>query len=235
MRRREFVAGLAGIAILPSAPHARAIPAGKTFQLERVLDRGLSDGNSIVVTRRWDIGFAAAGPGAMRVSGEQTFAQVEAPPALHALAKLEETRRAEEFLPLDLDEQGRILPAEGDRAFAPLPEDLADAAIAYAGAQGAEPSAHADTRRFVERLSDQGIGWLSMLPRDLFFPQARELETRRDLALPDGAKGVVEMREIAQAAPVTGLLDSFRREVTTITHATERRNSETWRLSSTVL
>lgn len=235
MRRRDFVAGLASIAVAPQVAHVRAIPSGDFFRLERELHRGLSDGNHIAVTRRWDIVFTPAGAEALEVTGEQSFVEVDAPAALKTFATMEENRPDAGPFPLHLDDQGRILPREADGSFAALPDEVAKAAVAYARSQGAMSDAEADTLRFIEQLSDRGIGWLSMLPRDLFFPRPRDLRSRRDLALPAGTNGVVEMREIAKAGPVTGMLESFRREVTTIAEDVARRHSETWQLSKPVL
>lgn len=237
MHRRGFLCGLGasvGLIALHGSAGAQVLPAGGSYRLERLLQRGLSDGNHILVTRGWEIAFTPSGADEVEVAGQQIYADVDAPAALRALATIEEKRNSTGLFPIRLDRNGHIIAQKEAQRFAPLPEELAQAAVAYAKAQDAKPEAEADTRKFISQLSDQGIGWLSMLPRDLFFPHPRELETRRDIALPHGAKGVVEMREIARAAPLTGLLESFRREVTTIAGESEQQHSETWRLTAAV-
>ena len=235
--RRGFLLGLGALAALPAPALARALtgaPEGD-FVLERVLVRGLSDGKRIVVTRRWSIAFAPSEAGGLRVTGEQSFAKVDAPPPLQALAAIEAGREEAGFLPLQLDMTGEIVsPAEGEAPPA-LPEDVVSAALAYARARSAGAEVSATARQFVTDLSQRGHEWLTKLPRDLFFPEPRDRSASRDIALPDGTQGHVILRERALAASEWGLLREFAREAETSTAAYSQKGSDRWTLSATVL
>ena len=108
------VAGLGPPRVLgspPAPPRAARRPARApegNFLLERVLARDLSDGASIVVTRRWRAAFLPRDRG-MFVDGEQIFAAVAAPPGLQALASLEQSRAATAMFPIALDAAGLIV------------------------------------------------------------------------------------------------------------------------------
>lgn len=234
MERRGFLLGLGALAISPGLARAQPAVLDRAFALERVLVRGLADGKRITVTRRWKIAFSPADAGWLRVTGEQDFVEVDAPAALQALARLEENREEAGLFPRLLDEEGRISDSADSVRLDPLPEEVVDAALVFAKTRMVEEEATLASRRFVSDISHSGHEWLTRLPADLFFPLPRERSASREIVLPDGTEGTVEMSETARARDGSGLLESFRREVRTRTANVERGGSDTWRLSQPV-
>ena len=234
VRRRSFLAGLGALAIAPFPASARlSAPLGE-YTLERVLIRSLSGGARIAVTRAWAISFEASPGTGLRVVGKQSHVQVDAPPALQALTRVEASRDESALFPLLLDAAGRIVDTSPGNSLAPLPDKVVDAALAYAKAHSDEPSAQPVSRQFLSDLSEHGEKWLSRMPDDLFFPDPRDRNVSRELTLPDGTTGMIEIRESATANVVSGLLKSFVRQATTRTQTMTREGSETWTLKLVV-
>ncbi len=233
VNRRAVLLGMGAAALLAPVAHAQPAAVAGDFTLERVLVRWLSDGNQIRVTRRWAIVIGPSRVGAMGVSGAQSFVQVDAPPPLKAIADLEARREETGFLPLHLDESGRILSANEDEP-APLPEEALAAAVAFARSRASGGEVVSASRQFVADMSQSGQRWLTRLPRDLFFPAPREREASQAIDLPDGTSGTVTMREVAVSDPASGLLRSFQREAETSSPHFSRKGGETWRLMAAV-
>lgn len=234
LERRVFLAGLGALVLArPVAAAGRTVPQG-TFTLERVLVRSLGDGERLVVIRQWAINFGPSDEAGLCITGKQSRASVDAPPALAALAKLESRRDESGMFPIQLDPAGRIIDKAGVTTLDPLPDTVADAALDYVQSRASAANSGAVTRQFLGDLSTQGEKWLSRMPADLFFPSPRALGTAREIALPGGGTGTIELRETASADPVSGLLETYRREATTITGASTRTGSETWTLTHTV-
>lgn len=235
MERRGFLTGLGLVGFAPLALHsasllaARTVPEGK-FRLERVLRRDLFDSKAILVNRGWLIRFDASAGGGVEVTGEQVTSVVEAPPALAALARLEE-QRAASLLPLRLSASGTIVDRPGDIMLDPLPETVLEAAADYVAGHSSAPAVDLSAREFVAQLSQRQMDWLSRLPRDLFFPAPRRKTAVRKIVLPDGTTGHVDLLEVTTAQESTGLLQSYLREAVTSVGSSSRRSTETWRLS----
>ena len=204
------------------------VPAG-VFTLERVLTRELGDGAAIVVTRRWQIAFASHASG-MRVSGEQTFADVAAPLKLAAFAALERARSASRVFPLTLDASGQIVTV-GE---APEPGTLVRALETGRALIQSLPE-HAperqDAQNFMAQLAALGAGTVSRMPRDLFFPREGSDTIARDIALADGVVGTVSVTTTADADTESGLLLVAERRISTRIGDSERVASERWSLT----
>ena len=239
MERRGFLLrlGLLGTGPLAIRPGpllgAPAVPEGQ-FRLERMLRRDLFDGQTITVDRSWLVRFDASADSGLTVSGEQLSSTVEAPPALAELARLEEQRTADGLLPLRLSAVGMILDPPGTRSLDPLSGTVIEAAADYVADHSLAPKVELNVREFVAMLSRRQMGWLSHLPRDLFFPVPRSKTARRDIALPDGGQGRVDLRENARADAASGLLESFMREAITTIGDSSRSAAETWQLGLVV-
>jgi len=234
LHRRGFLVGLGALAVVPSVVRGRTtLPEGQ-FELERVLRRGLADGQEIAVTRRWTIDFSQAANGQVAVSGTQSFAAVDAPPALEALARIEEQRVETGLFPMLLDEGGHIATGPEDGSIAPIPQEAVSSALDYARQRAPGPDPAAASRRFLADLSQHGDRWLTLWPSDLFFPVPRDRTARKDMTLPDGTQGVVSMRESASVRDASGLLERYLREATTSTATMTRKGSESWTLAPTV-
>ena len=238
--RRAAAGRIAAAALLPLAAlglplssvgavrRRNAAPAGD-YVLERVLVRELGPGTAIVVTRRWRVGFAARDAG-LEVRGEQNFAAVDAPPSLAAIAALERARSASGVFPLVLDGDGLISPSShvpgaealvlaldtGRAMFQSLPRSAADIA---------------DGKVFMARLAGLSARAISMMPRDLFFPRPGTDRTSRDIGLPGGATGTIEVTTQTRARLASGLLESSERRIATRFEGSERIASERWSLA----
>ncbi|GAB5348700.1 hypothetical protein [Alteriqipengyuania sp. 357] len=230
--RRGFLAGVGAMALLPGALRAGTI-AGE-FILSRALCRSLPDSLYVEATRQWRISFAPAGNGTTLVNGTQIAVEVAAPPALAALADLERRRVESGFLPLRLDAEGSILPADPGSAAPALPETAVTAALDYAHERTAGVAPEAASRQFIRDISDRGHDWLTLLPRDLFFPVPRDSSASRAIAVPDGTEGTVTMREKTEADPATGLMVSFLREAETTTGEITRKGRDRWAIADAV-
>lgn len=237
--RRVAMRGLALGALVPlsmaawplstaqAARRGAIIPAG-SFALTRVLSRGLIDGATIVVTRRWRIAFAAAGVG-LTVRGSQIFADVAAPAMLAELAAIERGRSTAGLFPLALDAEGLIRDDERGGDDAALSRAL-DAGAVLVAELRLEAASHEDARAFMARLGGMSAGAVSRLPRDLFFPVPDRNVTVRKVALADGETGSVTVETAATVVAATGLMTSSERRITTHAGAGERITSERWML-----
>ena len=233
--KRLALAALVPFAALPvpigaalAARRGVSVPLG-SFRLERVLSRQLSGDAAIVVTRRWRIAFAAGASG-MTVSGEQISADVAAPAGLAPLAAIERARSASEIFPLMLDETGLILPS----ARAPGTPQLVRALETGRALVQSLPilaTEREDAREFMAQLASLSAGAVSQLPRDLFFPQPGDNETRRDLMFPGGGKGSITVTASTQAADDSGLLVASERRIVTRLADSARGAGERWTLT----
>ena len=234
MERRGVLAAIGGLSLFPVWARLAAAEVAGDFILARTVRRSLADGRHIEAAREFAVSFVPEASGNTLVTGAQISVRVEAPPALEALAGIEERRKEDGFFPLRLDENGLIMPSPDAELFSELPEAVAAAALAYARERSAGLEAAAASRQFIADLSDRSHHWLTLMPRDLFFPEPRDRRVSREIELADGTNGVIRMRETAQADPATGLLGSFSREAETATQTLSRTGSEIWTLSRTV-
>lgn len=209
-------------------PRTRAAPAG-SFTLQRVLTRELGDGAAIVVTRRWRIRFAPAAPG-MFVAGEQTFAEVAAPPTLSPLAALEKARSTAKMFPIRLDGRGHIAGSDQEMNAAELLRAIQVGQAMLQSGPGGAAMAH-DARSFMAQLARMGAEAVSAMPRDLFFPVAAHSTATRDVALPGGERGTISMAIDASADARTGLLRASERVVVTRVGGSVRTSREGWSLT----
>ena len=238
--RRHIAGGIAAAALLPfaalgaplsaarAAPGPRTAPAGR-FTLQRVLTRELVDGAAIVVTRRWRIGFAAAGH-RLVVSGEQIFADVAAPPTLAPLAALEKARPTGAMFPLELDESGHIAGSMRRMDAAQLLRAIETGGVMFEQGPGG-PSMVAESRAFMAQLSRLGAEAVSTVPRDLFFPTPVRSAATRNIDLPGGATGIVSVTSEASVDPSIGLLSASERIIVTRIGDSERTSREAWSMT----
>lgn len=240
--RRTASRRIAAGALLPfaalgaGAAHARAsvaetVPTG-AFRLERVLTRGLSDGNAIVVTRRWRIGFASSGRG-LSVAGGQVFAEVEAPPRLASLAELERTRAADGLFPVMLDAAGLIVASGKDDGQPQLVRAI-DTARALFASLPLPAAEREDARTFMVHLASMGASAVSQLPRDLFYPRSGAESSTKLIPLPGGETGSIVVTANAVADDMTGLLVSSERRITTRFGEAELLSGERWSMGAFV-
>ncbi|MEO5599042.1 MAG: hypothetical protein ABIQ66_10530 [Novosphingobium sp.] len=196
--------------------------------LTRELRRSLADGKEVVSRRSYQISFVPDGSG-YRIDGVMTNAEVEAPPALAALAALERQRRDIGLFPLQISGDGLIVVQHGSRD--PVAEAQSRAVIGSAlqhlALTEADRQAAAQT---VSRLAAQANAVGGNWPSDLFRPAPGERSQVREIALPDGTHGTVT-ETISAAGAESGLLRRMERRVVTEIDGTRRVNREIWTLS----
>ncbi|SMQ68955.1 hypothetical protein SAMN06297468_1222 [Altererythrobacter xiamenensis] len=227
-RRMALRCGLAGIFVAAGpawAAGSTAYPAGP-MQLGRRLERGLSDGEAIIVDRHWAVDFNGRGPGIL-IRGNQISVEVEAPAPLARIAQIEEQRDTSAMFPIELSADGQIVDAgdvdDSDEMAAAV--QLAQSMIAHAGLDVS------DHRRHLAAIEAAGTQLLDTMPRDLFFPRDTAWTDRRTLALPGGKTGVIAVRYEAERCVGAPWLARANRTVTTAVADTTRISRETWTLS----
>lgn len=236
--RRAALSRAAGLALAPML--ALALPSGAAralvparaptgpVRLVRILERGLADGNSLVVTREWMCAFADEGPG-MTVHGDQIRVDVEAPAMLAPLAEIEKRRRVDGLFPATLDEAGQIVAAGGSSDSSAILR-ASDRAAALLDTFPETAFAGEDPDAFIAQLSGTAAQVVSRVPRDLFFPEEGESSDTRRFPIGEGEFGEVEVSLCAKARASDGLLVHSERLVSTRFQGRERVSRERWAL-----
>ncbi|GIX20901.1 hypothetical protein [Erythrobacter cryptus] len=234
--RRRLIAllgaGLAAGAAGRSAATGGASPLSlpqRPQRLERVLSHVVGGHSALSVRRGWEVWFAPQGRG-IAVSGRQLFAEVNAPPQLAALARIEQQRTETGLFPLMLDADGAILPVADAQGVS----EAVTAALGAAEeliARGPGPAdQRALQRAYLARLDAVGADLFEQLPRDLFFPTGVPSVVRETLTLPDGLIGSFTVEYRAAPQPDAPWLSRAERVITTRIGAQERRREELWRM-----
>ena len=210
------------------APADRFTPPNAPLTLTRTLYRSLADGKQVIVTRRYAIRFSPEGDG-YRLDGELLTAEVEAPPLLAGMAEIERKRPDTGLFPARLDSHGMI---RGEIRGIVDPQTRRTA-IGGADALIARSRMAPDSKRESVALVDQvanasnGTSW----PRFLFNPGSGDRVESRDVALPDGSVGRIEVRVHADGLMPGGLAQRVERIVTTRLTGTVRTTREVWTLT----
>jgi hypothetical protein len=181
------------------------------------------------VARSWQIDFAGQSQGSA-ITGRQLDAKVNAPSTLSAIAALEEGRSTGDMFPILLSGEGAILAA----GIYMQEEDVADAvrqAEAVLADQGDAATTDARHRRYLVRMQQAGASLFEQLPTDLFFPLGEPFRSVREVALPDGTTGELEVLYEASCAAGNKWLDRAVRQVITLIGYSQRRYIEEWGLS----
>jgi hypothetical protein len=196
--------------------------------LTRELRRALADGKEVVSRRSYEIRFIPDGTG-YRIEGVMIAAEVEAPPALAALAALERQRRDVGLFPLQISSDGMIIAQQGARDLAAEAQSRAmiSGAIQHIALTGVDRQVAVQT---AVRLDAQAHAVGGNWPSDLFNPTPGERSQVRKIALPDGSEGTVT-ETISTSGEPSGLLHRMERRVVTELDGTRRENREIWTLS----
>lgn len=232
--RRAVLRAIAVAPVLASAwstplrANAGFSPPSKPMRLSRRLVRHLRDGNAIEVVRAWTIDFSPLGRG-YSVAGRQVGVEVQAPPSLAALARIEEERIEEAMFPIPLGSNGHML-AE---AAAPSQQAL-DKAIAILRERmaGASDTNVAHFESFVASLQQAGPEILSHWPRDLFSPTTTKDTVVRNVGGPGMPNGTIRLTTEADLAPTSGLMERFSRRIETRIADSMRLSEEEWSLTA---
>lgn len=228
-------AGVAALAVLPlgavssgawaSEASARFVPPAGEMVLARSLIRELSDGQRIVVTRRYTIRFAAA-PDGYRIDGELIGVDVDAPAKLASLAELERRRVDPGLFPMRIDRAGFL----HDKVIGPVdPAVRSEARLRAAGILGSQ-SFGADASGPVVRIAN-GNG-NSPWPADLFSARPGERSSERQVTLSGGRAGMVFVVLKVDALLPCGLPQRFERIITTELAGSRMVSREVFTLSA---
>ncbi len=207
----------------------RIVPPPGAMTFTRRLERALPGGNKLVVARSFAVSFAAAPDGWM-VSGEQVGVTVDAPVRIAALAALERRRVETGLFPLALDRAGMIVGGPG-----PRPVEELEQAVAIVRRQ-IETARFAAAERdeleaFVRAVHEAGARMTSEFPGDLFAPREGAVHAARELPLPGGGAGTIEVSFTAVTDPATRLMREARREIVTAIAGDRRVTREDWTLA----
>jgi hypothetical protein len=229
---------LAGVAaMLPAAVLSEPVANAEAQQnfsapdqpviLTRTLRRAMPDGKELVTRRSYSVRFTRENGGYL-VEGELVSSEVDAPPALRAIAELERNRPEKNLFPIRLDSLGRMLPS-APRAAAP--GSAQGQSLVRSGLESSRLSAEekAQAAAFVQTLLDQG-GAMTSWPADLFNPKPGSRKETRQIAIPGGGSGQVTVSTNAHLAENGRLLDRVDRVVVTELGETRRTVSESWTL-----
>ena len=209
-----------------AAGPARFAPPRGPMIFTRRLERGLGGGAALIVGRRFAVSFDAVAEG-WTVGGKQIDVTVDAPERIAQLAALERQRIETGLFPLALDAAGLIVGGPD-----PRPGKALDAALAIVRRGLADRPLAGDERRQLEAfVRDSSARMTALLPADLFAPRGAPAHAARELALPGGDTGTIEVSFTAVADPATGVMRNARREIVTAIGSDQRLTREDWTLA----
>jgi hypothetical protein len=240
--RRSVMAVLLGMGLsiglgprLPRLSAANALPLrlpDSPLRLERVLERGLHGGGAIIVRRSWIVTFARQSRGII-ATGTQSQVEINAPPQLAGLARLEKQRDTGAMFPIMLSDSGEILvPGNNaeDRETIAAALRLAEDMIARSPGPASE---RARLRHYLAEMHRAGSGALDALPTDLLFPAGETIERSETVNLPDGLKGSFSLAYTAQPHADAPWLHHAQRRVETVLGDLSSATREAWSLGVT--
>lgn len=235
---RRLALKLAGLAaILPwiGARTAFAAPApGKghfapprtPLRYSRTLVRTMGDGAQVIVRRDFSIRFSPDTDG-FRIDGSQVAAEVHMPESLSRLAQIERERREENLFPIRLDSSGQI---RGGPEY--KPSEHLDNAVAVVEQRVSGGTFDDEDKQAIygmlQAAHRQSESLVAALPGDLFSPSAASRRDARDIPLPGGTKGSLEVLFEARIDSATGLLQEAERRIVTRMADSERVTTESW-------
>ena len=234
-KRRSVLRALGALALLPmgttqviASPRKPVAFPQYPIRLRRKLVRSLRGGAAIEVVRDWSCRFERLGAGA-RLSGQQVGVSVQVPPPLKAMAAIEEQRDASGFLPLELDRTGLIVDwSQGQGVGARQAVRQAIEMFDDAFANASERQTAAD---FVTNIGKTAAEMVSQIPQDLIYPVPGTRIDTRPVELSEGLSGSYEVAVTVEVDPLSGLLRTFERTVTTTVGDTSRQSGEVWEIA----
>lgn len=209
-----------------ASPPTGFVPPQTELLLIRTLQRPLADGKALIVRRSYAVRIIRDGAG-YRVDGNFVDAQVEAPPALRALAEIERRRSDEGLFPILLDAQGMII--GGDSVQSDGSQDRA-ASVARETISGSNLPAldKRQAQSFVDQLVNRSAR--SQWPADIFHPAPGKRSETRLIELPGGGQGQVTIGIETSNGKSSGQIAFLDRTVTTDLDGDRRITRERWQL-----
>jgi hypothetical protein len=217
---------LAAAALAETPPNQTAFtPPSTPMLLTRTLRRALPDGKAVVTRRSYRVRFVREGAG-FRLDGALVDVRVEALPGLEPLAQLERQRPDTGLFPMRLDARGMLLPTT-EPAPSEAEHKALNVATGYVAALNLASADSAQAQRFVAQF--QTRAYRTAWPQDLFHPVPGTRREQQTIPLPDGVEGTVTT-EVAVTTGAAGLLNDFKRVVTTRLGNDTRVAQEEWTL-----
>ncbi len=234
MIRRALVAGLP-LVLVTTAPtpllaqstsaasNPAAIDRATPLLVTRTATRTLRDGKEIVTRRTYRVTFRRDGAGYV-AEGVQTNSEIEAPPVLASLARIERDRPDNAIFPAQLDANGLIVEAATTEPGPELAAGIAAARKLVAPVRLSGP----DRATANAVLDAAAKGHPAPWPADLFSASAADQTMQRGIALPSGAPGLVTVTQRIPARRSDGTPARYVREVVTEIDGSSRPNREEW-------
>lgn len=236
--RRQSLRLMMGAAMLPAmgmgfplravAKGERFVPPAGPMRMSRTLLRDLSDGAEIVVRREWEVRFGRALDG-YTVTGDQLSVEVQAPPTLQFLARIEKDREEAGLFPLSVTLNGMIADSSE-----PSEQPSFDLAIERTVERINKSDLSADkvrmSRQALSELQKTAAEFTTRVPRDLFRPQQLHWREDRKVNLPRGQTGPISVVFDARRNAATELMERTERQVISPLAGSSRTSSEIWEL-----
>lgn len=200
-----------------------APPLGRPLLLSRTLVRDLGGGEAIVATRSYRIVFQRTEAG-WEVEGALVASEIDAPAPLAALAAIERARPDDGLFPIRLDAAGRIVAREDSAG-------QGRAAVEQALKAAGQAPGSADPGFLARIAQASAAGGITRWPETLFLPAAGHSEDAREIVLPDGSAGRVEVTLDQAAGADATLMARAERTVTTDLGGVRRVARETWTIA----
>ncbi len=201
-------------------------PPEGPVMISRTVVRSLIDGKEVRATRRYLVWFLREDDG-WRIDGELRDVTVDVPPLLEQFAELERNRVEPGFFPIFLDRAGRIRTRLGP----PIGDASRARAVALGEMMIAGALVSTNARNQASTMLTQvvmagngGTAW----PLDIFSPAHADTVETRDIALPDGSRGSINIAMRSEGTTPGGLPSQVERTVTTDLSGTKRVSRETW-------
>lgn len=220
-----------GVSSLARGREVLFAPPATPMRLSRALVRDLPDGAEIAIKRSWTVIFTPA-PGGFTLSGQQTSVEVDTPPTLEFLAQIEQERIETGLFPITLSSGGMITTGRQG----PTSEAFDRAVMAAARHINRSELSADNARLTVEALSalQKSAGELTRkLPGDLFRPRQPHWRVDRNIELPNGLSGNVEVTFDARMDAAGQLMEECERRIVSSIGGSSRTSSEMWELVRT--
>ncbi|ANU06783.1 hypothetical protein [Paraurantiacibacter namhicola] len=216
-------------ALAKSAPAGLFRPPMSPLCYTRALHRELGRGAHIEVSRAFSVRFSSEAAG-FRLDGSQISAEVDMPPSLESLARIERERREDGIFPMQLDNAGAIIGGPDYRADEAIGRAIGvvEQKLATGNFDGADQQVISGMLQAAHRQSESLV---ATLPVDLFAPRQRATHDSRSVNLPGGSTGRIEVSFEAQVDPETGVLQSAQRRIVTRIGDSARATVESWSLA----
>lgn len=197
--------------------------------LTRKIERGLSDGETIVVEREWQVQFARQGSGAA-ITGRQSSAKVTAPATLAKLAEIEQARSTDGMFPILLTDRGTLASMGASLVEQDFARAVEEAKRAISARQIATEQKE-EQIRYLALIQKSAGRLIERMPPDLFFPAVPRVQKVEPVSLGDGRTGEFELIYETKCALDRPWLEHSERLIITRFGSSEQQSREIWTMA----